>query len=65
VCSICMHSLHDVREMNVKRSGHVCLPIHLSVCVIPFKTCWMDLDEILYGHCAIREYPKIVLLCFI
>jgi hypothetical protein len=56
--NIIMCSLHDVHELNSRRADRVCP----SVRMIQLENRWTDLDEIYYGRCAIRVYPKIVLL---
>jgi hypothetical protein len=33
--------------------------------MIQLKNCWMDFDEIWYGHYATGGYPKIVLFNFL
>jgi hypothetical protein len=49
--------------MNTNRAGHVCLFVRLST--IQLDNHWTDLDEIWYGHYAIGDYPKIVILNFL
>jgi hypothetical protein len=57
-----MHSLHDIREMNMHRADDVCLPI----CPCDqLENCWTDLDELWYGHYTIGVYPTIILFRFL
>jgi hypothetical protein len=37
----------------------------MSVRMIQIGNCWMDLDEIWYGHYAMGVYPKIVFFNFL
>jgi hypothetical protein len=44
----------------------VCLSVCVSLCMfvcpsihmIQFENCWMDLDDIWCGHCAVGVYPN-------
>jgi hypothetical protein len=52
-----MRSSHDLHEMNISRTSHVCL----SVRMIQLENRRQDLEKILYGRYAVAIYPKIIL----
>jgi hypothetical protein len=56
-----MRSLHDVHEINAKRSGHVCL----SVRVIQIENRWSDLYGIWCAWYATTYVSKIVISNFL
>jgi hypothetical protein len=62
----------NVQEINAYKAEHVCLSVHVSVC-LSFSlslSSWLDkkplgrLNEIWYGRYATGIFPKIVLFNF-